>query len=119
MEAAINNNKCFLQPVFSTEQYFQMNNATLLSIIVSSFLCRPAVYAVCKHYCALTVGAKCGRTQRPRVICLTLKGSLVCVRFAASDAAADHLACSLKWVAANRAWAMRVGREEKDNPTRD
>lgn len=42
-----------------------------------------------------------------------------CVRFAGSYAAADHPARSPKWVAANRAWAMRVGREEKDNPTRD
>lgn len=96
-----------------------MNKTSLLSNIVSHCLCRPAVYAVYKHYCALRVGAKCGRTQRPRVICLTLKGSLVCVRFAGSYAAADHLARSPKWVAANRAWAMRVGREEKDNPTRD
>lgn len=97
----------------------QMNKTSLLSNIVSHFLCHPAVYAVYKHYCALRVGAKCGRTQRPRVICLTLKGSLVCVRFAGSYATADQLARSPKWVAANRAWAMHVGREEKDNPTRD
>lgn len=89
-----------------------------LSNIVSHFLWRPAVYAVYKHYCALRVGAKCGRTQRSRVICLTLKGSLVCVLFAGSYAA-DHLACSPKWVAAKRVWAMHVGREERDNPTRD
>lgn len=96
-----------------------MNETSLLSSIVSRFLRRTAVYAVHKHYCALRVGAKCGRTQRPRVICLTLKGSLVCVRFAGSYAAADHLVRSPKWAAANRAWAMRVGREEIDNPTRD
>lgn len=96
-----------------------MNKSSLVSNIVSHFLCCPAVYAVYKHYCAPRVGAKCGRTQRPRVICLTLKGSLVCVRFARSYTAADHLVCSPKWVAANRAWVMCVGREGKDNPTRD
>lgn len=97
-----------------------MNKTSLLSNIVFSLsVLRQAVYAVYKNYCALRFGAKCGRTQCPRVICLTLKGSLVCVRLAGSYAAVDHLACFPEWVAANRAWAMRVGREEKDNPTRD
>lgn len=99
--------------------FLLLNKTSLFSNIVSHFLCRPAVYAVYKHYRALRTGAKYGRTHRPRVICLTLKGSLVCVRFAGSYTAADHLARSPKWVAANRACAMRVGREEKDNPTRD
>lgn len=50
------------------------------------------------------------------MICLTLKGSLVGVLFAGSDAAADHPASSPEWIAANRAWAMHVGREKRDNP---
>lgn len=43
----------------------------------------------------------------------------LCFFFAASNTAADHLAHSPKWVAANRAWAMHVDKKERDNPTRD
>lgn len=81
----------------------------ILSNIVSHCLCCPAVYAVYKHYCALRVKAKCGRTQRQRVIGLTLKGSLVCVRFAGSYAAADHLALSPMWVASQRSLGNACG----------
>lgn len=95
------------------EVFLQLNTTRLLSNIVSHFLFWPAVYAVHKHYGARRVGAKCGRTGRLRLICLTLKGSLVCVLFALSYVAADHLP---KWVAANSAWTMHVGGVEITPP---
>lgn len=63
-----------------------------------------SIYAVCKHYRSARTGAKCGRTQCPGVICLTLKGSSVCVLLAGSRAAAaDHLTHSPVWEAASSA----------------
>lgn len=103
-------NKIYNNPKskFATKSYWIFISTTVLLCCCVKFSCSwirpgycqilfltfyfcPAVYAVHKHYRALRVRAKCGRTWCPRVICLTLKGSLVCVLFALSNAAADHL----------------------------
>lgn len=64
------------------DKELQIKGFHLLLTTVFLFVFFPSVHVVYIYFCGLKVEAKCERTYCPRLICLTLKGSLICVRLA-------------------------------------